>query len=54
MSPVFFADYDEIKGLYYSKLLDYICANNQDQAKRVYRQLVRAGRPLSEFLEQGR
>jgi hypothetical protein len=46
-------DFEELKTLY-SELQDCVGTNNRDQAKRVYRQLVRAGRPLSEILEQGR
>jgi hypothetical protein len=46
-------DFEEVTTLY-RKLKDCIRANNHDQVKRVYRKLVRADRPLSEILEQGR
>ncbi len=38
----------------YNKLRDCIRANNKDQAKRVYRELAQAGRPLSEILGEAR
>jgi TPR repeat protein len=44
-------DGKEVAALY-SELRDCLGAKNQDQVKRVYRELVRAGRPLSEILGQ--
>jgi hypothetical protein len=44
-------DGKEVAALY-SEFRDCLAANNQDQVKRVYRELVRAGRPLSEILGQ--
>src|SRR6266851_3024988 len=44
-------DGKEVAALY-SELRDCLGANNQDQVKRVCRELVRAGRPLSEILGQ--
>jgi hypothetical protein len=38
----------------YKELRDCIRTNNKDQAKRVYRELSRAGRPLSEILGEVR
>jgi hypothetical protein len=38
----------------YNELRDCIRANNKDRAKRVYRELSRAGRPLSEILGEVR